>query len=42
MEGQFNGGFLRYHFGGLCLEGAYTSKGLISEILWYFTFVHAR
>ena len=29
LEGQFNGGFLRYEFGGLYLEE------LIFRILWY-------
>ena len=31
MEGRFNGGFLRYEFGGLIFGGAYTWRGLFSE-----------
>ena len=31
LEGRFNGGFLRYEFGGLILGGAYTWRGLCSE-----------
>ena len=31
LEGKFNGGFLRYEFGGLIFGGAYTRRGLISE-----------
>ena len=31
MEGRFNGGFLRYQFGGLTFGGAYTWRGLFSE-----------
>ena len=30
-EGRFNGGFLRYDFGGLIFGGAYTWWGLFSE-----------
>ena len=30
-EGRFNGGFLRYDFGGLIFGGAYTCRGLFSE-----------
>ena len=31
LEGRFNGGFLRYEFGGLIFGGAYTWRGLFSE-----------
>ena len=31
LEGQFNGGFLRYEFGGLYFGGAYSWRGLFSE-----------
>ena len=31
LEGRFNGGFLRYRFGGLIFGGAYTWRGLFSE-----------
>ena len=31
LEGLFNGGFLRYRFGGLIFGGAYTWRGLFSE-----------
>ena len=31
LEGQLNGGFLRYEFGGLTFGGAYTWRGLFSE-----------
>ena len=31
LEGRFNGGFLRYRFGGLIFGGAYTWRGLLSE-----------
>ena len=30
-EGRFNGGFLRYDFGGLIFGEAYTWRGLFSE-----------
>jgi len=30
-KGRFNGGFLRYDFGGLIFGGAYTWRGLFSE-----------
>ena len=30
-EGRFNGGFLRYDFGGLIFGGDYTWRGLFSE-----------
>ena len=30
-EGRFNGGFLRYEFGGLIFGRAYTLRGLFSE-----------
>ena len=30
-EGRFNGGFLRYDFGGFTFGGAYTWRGLFSE-----------
>ena len=30
-EGRFNGGFLRYDFGGLIFGGDYTCRGLFSE-----------
>ena len=32
-EGRFNGGFLRYDFGGLIFGGAYAWRGLFSGIL---------
>ena len=31
LEELFNGGFLRYEFGGLIFGGAYTWRGLFSE-----------
>ena len=31
LEGRFNGGFLRYEFGGLIFGGAYTWRGLFLE-----------
>ena len=31
LEGRFNGGFLRYEFGGLIFGGANTWRGLFSE-----------
>ena len=31
LEGRFNGGFLRYRFGGLIFGEAYTWRGLFSE-----------
>ena len=31
LKGRFNGGFLRYRFGGLIFGGAYTWRGLFSE-----------
>ena len=31
LEGRFNGGFLRYEFGGLIFGGAYTWRDLFSE-----------
>ena len=31
LEGRFNGGFLRYRFGGLIFGGAYTWRGLLSK-----------
>ena len=31
LEGQFNGGFLHYEFGGLIFGGAYKWRGLFSE-----------
>ena len=31
IKGNFNGGFLRYDFGGLIFGGAYTWRGLFSE-----------
>ena len=31
LHGPFNGGFLRYEFGGLIFGGAYTRTGLFSE-----------
>ena len=31
MEGRFNGGFLRYEFGGLLFGGADTWRGLFSQ-----------
>ena len=31
LEGRFNGGFLRYRFGGLIFGGAYTWRGLFSK-----------
>ena len=32
LEERFNGGFLRYQFGGLIFGGAYTWRGLFSEL----------
>ena len=34
-EGRFNGGFLRYDFGGLIFGGAYTWRGLFSQFYGY-------
>ena len=31
IKGNFDGGFLRYDFGGLIFGGAYTWRGLFSE-----------
>ena len=31
LEGRFNGGFLRYEFGGLIFGGAYIWRGLFLE-----------
>ena len=31
LKGRFNGGFLRYHLGGLIFGGAYTWRSLFSE-----------
>ena len=31
LEGRFNGGFLRYRFGGLIFGGGYIWRGLFSE-----------
>ena len=36
MEGQFNGGFLRYWIGGLIFGGAYIWRGLFSEFYGMF------
>ena len=35
LEGRFNGGFLRYEFGGLIFGGAYIWRGLFLEFLRY-------
>ena len=32
LEGRFNGGFLRYELGGFIFGGAYTWRGLLSEM----------
>ena len=36
LEGRFNGGFLGYEFWGLIFGGAYTWRGLFSEIYGIF------
>ena len=40
LEGRFNGGYLRYEFGGLILGGAYTWRDLFSEFygMWPILF----
>ena len=38
LEGQFNGGFLHYDFGGLIFRVAYTWRGLFSE---YFAVIES-
>ena len=39
LEGRFNGGFLRYRFGGLIFGGAYTWRGLFSE---FYGIIHSK
>ena len=39
LEGRFNGGFLRYDFGGLIFGRAYTWRGLFSEFYGNFLLI---